>query len=100
MSNLRGQHSEDWKRLLVIYDVEDNKRRNKVVRILEGYGVRVQKSAFECYIAPTSLLTLQRQLNKVIGANDSIRIYEIRPECFDVSKAGAMETYSFRVAII
>jgi len=33
---------------LLIYDISRNKLRTKVAKIAEGYGVRVQKSAFEC----------------------------------------------------
>ena len=36
--------------VVVIYDIIDNKRRLKVSKILNGYGKRVQKSAFECII--------------------------------------------------
>ena len=32
------------------YDITDNKRRTKMVKCLEKYGIRVQKSAFEAYI--------------------------------------------------
>lgn len=33
---------------LIIYDITDNKRRRKVSKILEKYGIRIQFSAFEC----------------------------------------------------
>lgn len=33
--------------VLVIYDVVDNKKRLKLSKYLLGYGIRVQKSAFE-----------------------------------------------------
>ena len=38
---------EDTRRyiVLVIYDIVENKRRSKMVKCLERYGVRVQKSA-------------------------------------------------------
>lgn len=36
--------------VLMIYDIVDNKRRNKMVKCLEAYGVRVQKSAFEALL--------------------------------------------------
>lgn len=36
--------------VLVIYDIVDNKKRNRMVKCLERYGVRVQKSAFEAYL--------------------------------------------------
>ena len=32
---------------LIIYDIRSNKRRLKLSKLLEGYGVRVQKSCFE-----------------------------------------------------
>lgn len=37
--------------VLVIYDIPDDKRRNKLATFLEGYGRRVQKSAFECFLS-------------------------------------------------
>ena len=62
--------------VLMIYDIVDNKCRNKMVKCLEAYGVRVQKSAFE------ALLT-RRQYDKMLGessllideAVDSLRVY-------------------------
>lgn len=62
--------------VLMIYDIVDNKRRNKMVKCLEAYGVRMQKSAFE------ALLT-RRQYDKMLGessllideAVDSLRVY-------------------------
>lgn len=36
--------------VLIIYDIVDNKKRNKMVKCLERYGVRVQKSAFEALL--------------------------------------------------
>ena len=36
--------------VLMIYDIVDNKMRNKMVKCLEQYGVRVQKSAFEALL--------------------------------------------------
>ena len=36
--------------ILIIYDIVDNKRRTKFAKLLEGYGKRVQKSAFEAMI--------------------------------------------------
>lgn len=33
------------KYFLLIYDISDDKKRTKFAKMLEGYGVRVQKSA-------------------------------------------------------
>ena len=40
----------DKKLVLIIYDIIDNKRRTKMVKLLESYGTRVQRSAFEALI--------------------------------------------------
>lgn len=60
----------------MIYDIVDNKRRNKMVKCLETYGVRVQKSAFEA-------LLNRKQYEKMLAASsclidesvDSLRVY-------------------------
>ena len=36
---------------LIIYDIRSNKRRLKLSKLLEGYGVRVQKSCQEMIIS-------------------------------------------------
>ena len=48
----------DKKLVLIIYDIIDNKRRSKMVKLLESYGVRVQKSAFEILINRTQYLEI------------------------------------------
>ena len=40
---------------LIIYDIRSNKRRLKLSKLLEGYGVRVQKSCFEVDLSSLSL---------------------------------------------
>ena len=40
--------------VLVIYDIVDNKKRLKLSKYLLGYGIRVQKSAFEMMITTDS----------------------------------------------
>lgn len=62
--------------VLVIYDIVDNKRRNKMVASLEKYGLRVQKSAFEAYITKKQYEKMEREITKVIDTEgDSLRIY-------------------------
>ena len=36
--------------ILIIYDISDNKHRLKISKLLEGYGTRIQKSAFEAWL--------------------------------------------------
>lgn len=36
---------EKFYKALIIYDIIDDKKRNRMAKFLESYGVRVQKSA-------------------------------------------------------
>lgn len=62
--------------VLMIYDIVDNKRRNKMVKCLEAYGVRVQKSAFEALLNRRQYEKMLRESSILIDeAVDSLRAY-------------------------
>lgn len=88
------------KSILIIYDIEDNKKRNKTVKLLESYGIRVQKSAFECYIDDAALPKLKKELKRLIGTEDSIRFYSGCDYCFDIGKNSPIEMYSSNVILL
>lgn len=70
--------AEDTRRyiILVIYDIVENKRRNKMVKCLEKYAVRVQKSAFEAFLTKKKYDKMVEETCKLIDADtDSLRIY-------------------------
>lgn len=60
-----------------IYDIIENNRRNKLVKLLEGYGFRVQKSAFESRLSERQYQKLLCDIEKFAKENDNIRIYKI-----------------------
>ena len=63
---------------VVIYDTADDKRRRRVFNLLEGYGQRVQFSAFECVLNDRKFDELRSRLIKVVKMNeDSVRFYPI-----------------------
>ncbi len=63
---------------LVIYDIPSDKRRRKVAALLEGYGQRVQYSAFECVLAAGKYEELLGRLRRRVDlAEDSVRIYPL-----------------------
>lgn len=66
--------------VLVSYDIPDDRRRLKVMKTLEAYGVRVQYSVFECWLTPAQLKRLRRALKRLVHAEDSIRLYFLRRE--------------------
>lgn len=63
---------------LVVYDISDDKRRKKIADILEGYGVRVQYSVFECVLNVKQYRDLKKRLQKVFKEEeDNLRFYPI-----------------------
>ena len=89
----------DKRNILVIYDIESTKDRNKVVHILESYGIRVQKSAFECYADDIKIQRMLARLKHWVRENDSIRIYYAN-SCFDVLENARVEMYSSSVIVV
>ena len=70
--------------LLVVYDVSTETsagraRLRSVAKICEAYGQRVQKSVFECVLAPEQVELLRHDLERAIDKQeDSIRMYRLR----------------------
>lgn len=67
---------------LICYDIVHARRRDRVSRLLEGYGLRVQKSVFECMLTPDQYALLQKRLQTkryLNPAEDQIRFYPMSP---------------------
>lgn len=63
---------------IICYDITDDKRRRKVVKVMESYGIRAQYSVFECDITDRQQMTLQGQLDKIIEPEeDDVRFYPL-----------------------
>ena len=62
---------------LIIYDIRSNKRRLKLSKLLEGYGVRVQKSCFEVDLSRNDYQSLLKYIESFYKADeeDSIFVY-------------------------
>jgi len=70
------------KLILIIYDIVNDKRRRKMVKCLESYGIRVQKSAFECYVNDTMYKNLLKKLEQIIDEKeDLLRVYRLTNRC-------------------
>jgi len=67
---------------LISFDISSDKRRRKVVKLLENNGFRVQKSVFECLLSDKIFLELKSKLDTEIDHNtDSIRYYNLCKMC-------------------
>lgn len=63
---------------LICYDVVDDYRRNKISQVLEGYGLRVQWSVFECELTKKQCQTLQSKLTRYLNeGEDQVRFYPV-----------------------
>ena len=63
--------------VLIIYDIVDNKKRIKFAKYLQGYGNRVQKSAFEAHLSQKKYTKLLREIPGFVSGEDSVRVYRI-----------------------
>jgi CRISPR-associated protein Cas2 len=64
--------------VLVVYDVPNDRRRVKLANFLEGYGRRVQKSVFECFLSLEEMRKLHGKVKKrVKPEEDNVRFYWI-----------------------
>lgn len=67
---------------LICYDIISDRRRDRVSRLLEGYGLRIQKSVFECVLTTDQYELLQQRLQTKRYLNpqeDQIRFYPMSP---------------------
>lgn len=70
--------SQGEQRWVVAYDSPCEKRRRKLATLLEGYGVRVQFSVFECQLRPETLNQLRRRLERLIKPDqDRVRLWPL-----------------------
>jgi CRISPR-associated endonuclease Cas2 len=63
---------------LIIYDISSTKRRNKVARLIEQVGVRIQYSSFYCFVPKTTLFEILTKLYQLIDKRtDSIVVVHL-----------------------
>ncbi len=70
--------------VVIAYDISNDKRRNKVAKLLLDYGNRVQYSVFEAELTKELLDELIRRVKPYINEKeDSLRIYKICNRCLE-----------------
>jgi len=68
---------------VVAYDVADNKRREKVGKLLERYGVRANFSVFECMMTDRQFEELEAKIAGIIDLKeDSVIYYSLCMNCY------------------
>jgi CRISPR-associated protein Cas2 len=69
---------------LITYDITDPKRLNALRRFLKEFGLRTQKSVFECDIDEEAIRRIRSYCKERLDlANDSVRVYRICSRCIN-----------------
>lgn len=64
--------------IVVAYDIADDKRRLRVMKMLQGYGEHVQESVFECDLENAVYNKMTQRLKKLISQDkDNVRLYHL-----------------------
>ncbi|MHB1453894.1 MAG: CRISPR-associated endonuclease Cas2 [Saccharofermentanales bacterium] len=64
--------------VVIIYDIVNIKTRRKMVKYLNSFGVRVQKSAFECILEESKFNKLTDGITKITSEDDLVRAYKLQ----------------------
>jgi len=78
------------KSIIVVYDITDDKRRTKLFKTLEGFGIPVQFSVFHCELDEENLLIMRNKVDRIINkSEDSVIYYDLCPRCSNrIEKVG------------
>jgi CRISPR-associated protein Cas2 len=73
-------------RYLVSYDISNPKRLRRVAKVLEGFGVRLQYSVFECPLDDLRLAQARAALQPVINHDeDQVLFVSLGPAAGDAT---------------
>jgi CRISPR-associated protein Cas2 len=63
---------------LVCFDVREEKRLRKISIAMEDFGIRVQRSVFECHLESFQLQTLKQRVSGIMNPDlDHVRYYPL-----------------------
>jgi CRISPR-associated protein Cas2 len=70
--------------LLVAFDVSSDRRRRRIVKVLEKQGSRVNYSVFECMLTAMEAQKLKEDLARLMKpGKDNILVYPLCKNCVD-----------------
>lgn len=74
---------------LIAYDIHHPARLQKMAKIVQDYGLRMQKSVFEAEMTPSELASMKKRMKAVIDpAQDGIKIFRLCQSC-EARRTGA-----------
>jgi len=66
--------------IIVTYDISNDKKRNKLSKELLQFGIRTQKSFFECEVNKVELNLIKKIINRIAESDDLVTIYHTNEE--------------------
>lgn len=70
---------ETW---LVIYDIRNDKRLRRIAKLMERYGVRVQKSVFETMCDEHTIQRMRHEAKMILEKEDSLIVVPLCAKCW------------------
>ncbi len=78
--------------VIVVYDIPENRRRERLRKNLMRFGNAVQKSVFECDLSARQIEKMEKVIRGIISLpEDNVRYYKICKNC-----AGETEVFGGR----
>ena len=69
---------------VISYDIPDDRRRNQLAKVLNGFGTRVQYSVFEAHLNRRQYEALKQAVDRLLEpAEDSVRYYALCSACVE-----------------
>jgi len=67
---------------VLVYDVVNDRRRNRLHRSLKNFGTAVQRSVFEFDLAPRDAHKMMERVERIIDLEvDVVRMYRVCDSC-------------------
>lgn len=74
--------------LILIYDISNDRKRNRFFKFMKGYGKNVQKSSFELKLNKTKFAKLIEDIPRYIDKEDSVIVYKIHSKAAEFFETG------------
>ena len=88
LGKIRGSSpAEDRYYVVVLFDISNQKKYRRIIKILNGYGDRIQYSIFEAYLRSAQIKEMVQKTRDVMAneryydPKDKIRIYRVAGNC-------------------
>ena len=73
--------------VVIAYDISSNVKRNKLAKELLKFGIRTQKSFFECDVSEKELKIIYKILKRFSQSDDFVTVYKVK----EIERIGDVE---------